>query len=74
MGDITQIDLKNADYSFKDDEFTNTLVKLINQEYPQETKAQKVALLCDMFKNPYNNTPCSEHPHIAAYFYQHYPK
>ena len=45
MGDITQIDLKNADYPFKDDELTNTLLQLINKHYSQETKARKVALL-----------------------------
>lgn len=73
MGDITQIDLKNADYPFKDNELTNTLRQLINKHYSQETKARKVALLIDMFKNPYHNTASREHPNIALYFYQHYP-
>ena len=72
MGDIMQKDLKNADYPFKEDELTNTLLQLINEQYFQETKAGKVALLSDMFKNPYHNTACREHPNIASYFYQHY--
>jgi len=73
MGDITQTDLKNADYPFKDDELTNTLLQLINEQYSQETKARKVTLLIDMFKNPYHNTACRTPPNIASYFYQHYP-
>jgi len=44
MGDISQTDLKNADYPFKDDELTNTLLQLINEQYSQETKARKVAV------------------------------
>ena len=72
MGDINQTDLKNADYPFKDYEFTNTLVQLINEQYSQETKAGKIALLVNMFKKPYHNTACSTHPKIASYFYQHY--
>ncbi len=74
MGDLTQTDLKNTDYPFKDNELTNTLLQLINKQYAQETKARKVALLMDMFKNPYHNTACREHPNIASYFYQHYPR
>ena len=74
MGDITQTDLKNADYPFKDDELTNTLLQLFNKQYSQETKARKVALLMDIFKNPYHNTACHEHTNIASYFYQHYPR
>jgi hypothetical protein len=72
MGNVTQTDLKVSGYLFKDDDFTNTLVRLINEQYATETKVRKVALLIDMFKNPYNNTVCREKYDISSFFYQHY--
>jgi hypothetical protein len=74
LGDITQADLKNSGYPFQDDDFTNTLLRLVNQEYPKATKEEKITRLKDMFKNPYGNTACVEKVEIAGFFYQHYSK
>ena len=72
VGEITQPDLKNASYPFQDDEFTNTLVALVNKYYPAEPKAYKIQLLIDMFEHFDPNIACIEQPEIAEFFYQNY--
>ncbi len=74
IGKITQTDLKKSDYLFREDDFTNTLLDLVNKHYPGRTKAEKIDILADMFKKPHNNTACYEHDDIAVYFYQNIGK